>query len=120
MTTTQPQVLLGHDVSRAAREYITQHAAPSKWVPGCYESESLCRAQSRVRFDLKIEEAELVRSSYGWSVRSASGLDNFARLASSRMGEVDGSYESALAWARQWQAQSPTTRYVTTREAVAV
>jgi hypothetical protein len=44
-------------------------------------------------------------------VRSGTGLENFALLASSRAGQVDGSYEDALRWATKWCADSPERRY---------
>ena len=59
--------------------------------------------------------AELVESSFGWSVRYDSGLQDWGLLASSRRGDVDGSRASAEAWAKTWQARDPSRRYVWAR-----
>lgn len=52
---------------------------------------------------LGFREAELVESNYGWSVRYASGLQNFGLLASSRARQVDGTLADAIRYAREWQ-----------------
>lgn len=62
-----------------------------------------------------IVEAELVKSSYGWSVRYASGLYNFGLIASAR--SIGGTLEGAIEYATRWQAQAPSQRYVTMMEA---
>lgn len=59
---------------------------------------------------------EIVCSLYGHSVRADSGLQGFALLAGKRLGNVDGSYESAEAWAKAWAAQDPSRRYVWKRK----
>lgn len=78
---------------------------------GYRESEALCAVQ-REQARRGILAAELVESVYGWSVRYASGVQNFGLLASSRRGQVDGSRADAEAWARRWVAQDPGRRYV--------
>ena len=75
-----------------------------------YESEALCGFQ-RECSSRGILGAEIVKSMYGHSVRYDSGLQDFGLLASSRAGTLDGSLESAEAWARQWVAAAPAQRY---------
>jgi len=58
-------------------------------------------------------EAELVESDDGWSVRHASGLQDFALISSSRAGQVDSSFEGAVAAAKLWADYDPKHRYVT-------
>ncbi len=72
---------------------------------------NLCAAQER---DARagILGAEIVRSMYGYSVRYDSGLQGWAILAGCRRGDLDGSYDAAVAWARRWQAADPDRRYV--------
>jgi len=55
--------------------------------------------------------AQLVRSMYGWSVRYDSGLQGWGLLASTRSGQLDGSFKAAVEWAENWQAQDPARRY---------
>lgn len=79
-----------------------------------FPSEDLCAwqiAESR----RGIIEAEIVESLYGYSVRYASGIYNFGLIASSRAREVDGSIESAIAYAKRWQSADPERRFVTAR-----
>lgn len=77
-----------------------------------FNSEALCRwQQSEARYG--IIEAEIVASNYGFSVRYASGLQNFGLLASSRAREIDGTYEGAVTWAKAWAARDPDRRFVT-------
>lgn len=77
-----------------------------------FASDALCDWQVAVA-RRGYREAELVKSIYGWSVRAASGLENFALLASCRASQVDGSFEDAVRWARAWAAQDPARRWVT-------
>jgi hypothetical protein len=60
--------------------------------------------------------ASLVKSFYGWSVRYDSGLQEWALIASSRAGQLDGSFAAAVRYARRWQAEDPERRYVTAPE----
>lgn len=81
-------------------------------TPRGYESEQLCALQqSQARAGYL--GAELVESIYGWSVRYNSGLQNFGIIFGSRRGNLDGTYEDAVAKAKAWQAQDPERRYVT-------
>lgn len=63
-----------------------------------------------------VVEAEIVRSMYGFSVRYASGLQDFALLAGARMRTVDGTLADAIRWAKNWQAQCSNNRFVTMPE----
>jgi hypothetical protein len=83
-------------------------------MPGCFDSQTLVAFQIRMS-GLGYIEAEIVESSYGYSVRYASGLQNFGLIFSSRNREVDGTLEGAIAAAQKWQAQAPSHRYVSRR-----
>lgn len=61
-------------------------------------------------------EASIVKSIYGYSVRYASGLQNFDIIASARRGQLDGTFEDAVRYARAWAAEDPDRRFVTTWE----
>lgn len=52
----------------------------------------------------------------GWIVHSDSGLQDWQGLASIHLGNVDGSYDDAVRWATEWQAEDPTHRYVWRRK----
>ena len=75
-----------------------------------YHSESLCKVQESeaARGYLGVE---LVQSFYGYSVRYDSGLQDWALLASSKSGELDGSLENAVEWAKKWVSADPARRY---------
>lgn len=60
--------------------------------------------------------AELCKSIYGWSVRASSGLDGFALMAGTRSGDLDGSYEAAVAWVIRWCENDPDHRYAFVRK----
>lgn len=77
-----------------------------------YESERLCEVQSS-QGARGFLGAQLVKSLYGWSVRYDSGLQNFGLIAGSRSGQLNGSLEDAVRYARAWQAEDPERRYVT-------
>lgn len=103
-------IIAGLDVVEAIRaERARTVAAGSR--PGTFDSETLCRHQERIA-SRGVLGAEIVKSNYGYSVRYDSGLQNWGLLASSRAGTVDGSLEAAIAWAKTWQAEDPTRRYV--------
>lgn len=87
------------------------NAAPMRG--GGRDSAALCDWQMQIS-QLGILEAELVLSNYGWSVRYASGLQNFGLIASSRNKQVDGTYADALRAAREWAERDLSRRYVTT------
>lgn len=95
--------------------FVQASAMPSQTRAGCWESESLCRAQSRLWCDGYLE-AEILSTAYGYSLRHASGLENFALIASARSGDVDGTYDGALQAAASWVAVDPSRRTVFTRE----
>lgn len=84
--------------------------ARCEWTGYGYASEQLCTLQ-REQAARGIHGAEIVVSNYGCSVRSDSGLQNFALLASSRAKQVDGTLEDAERWAHAWVARDPTRRY---------
>ncbi len=53
--------------------------------------------------------AEIVVTIYGYGLRYASGLQNFAIIASA---QYLGTLEKALAYAQRWAAQNPDTNFV--------
>jgi len=106
-------VLFGNDVYEAQRVRKIALLGDKETYP----SEVLCRWQiSESKYG--ICEAEIVESFYGYSVRYASGIMNFGIIAGCRSGQLDGSWEAACAFAKDWQARVPG-RYVTTSERVA-
>lgn len=77
-------------------------------------SGSLCAQQER-EARAGVVGVELVRSNYGWSVRYDSGLQDFGLVASARAKQVDGTFDSAAAFAVAWVAQDPDRRYAHAR-----
>lgn len=75
-----------------------------------FNDEALCALQ-RAEARRGILGVEIAESMYGWSVRYNSGLQNFALLASSRRGDLDGTYEAAEKFAIDWVAADPERRY---------
>lgn len=100
-------IVAGLDLVEAMR---AERKRRCRWTGYGYESEGLCAVQ-REESANGIRGAEIVTSNYGCSVRSDSGLQNFALLAGSRCGMLDGSLEDAERWARAWVAEDPTRRY---------
>ena len=111
-------VVVGQAVAAALEAEREQ--LPRGAYPGTFSSEPLCAWQREVHFR-GFRDVELCQSIYGWSVRSGSGLDNFALLASvKRYGNVDGTYEDAVRWATEWCAVHPDRRYAWTRSPLEV
>jgi hypothetical protein len=81
----------------------------------CFDSEALCRFQLS-QANKGIIAAILVKSIYGWTVRYDSGLQDFAIIAGTRSGQLDGSLEDAERYAREWCARDPERRYAYRRE----
>lgn len=102
------EFLAGQDVAAAiAARRLTLPAKGSRNY-----DEALCALQ-RTESALGYLEAQIVESNYGYSVRYASGLQNWGIIYSSRSKQVDGTLEDAIAKAREWQAVDPRRRYVT-------
>lgn len=104
----------GQDVADKIAALKAKMVLPSLTRPGCYDSETLCAFQSDVSSAGYIE-AEIVESNYGFSVRYASGLQNFGLIFSAKAKQVDGTYEGAVAAAQKWQQTDPEHRYVSCR-----
>jgi len=61
---------------------------------------------------------EVVKSAYGWTVRCASGLDNFQSVAASGCdAHSPGSYAAAAAWGINWANDDPGNRECFVRKA---
>jgi len=105
---TDRTIIAGHDVFEAqrARKIAALGDKP------LYDSEALCRFQQTEARHC-IVEAEIVKSFYGYTLRYASGLQNWGLIAGCRNGELDGSYEDAVQAAQDWQSADPERRYVT-------
>lgn len=85
------------------------------WTGRGYNSGDLCLLQ-REQAARGILGAEVIISSHGHSVRYDSGLQDFALLAGSRSGMLDGTLEHAERWAREWVAKDPERRYAWRRQ----
>ena len=79
-------------------------------VKNRYASEALCAWQVQEHRN-GIRAAQIVQSNYGYSVRHASGLDNFGLIASARARQLDGTLEAAIGAAKAWCAVDPSRRY---------
>ena len=93
--------------------------AKCRWTGYGYASDDICALQQQ-QAARGIIGVEIVKSNYGFSVRYDSGLQNFGLVASARRGELDGSYEAASAFCREWVNRDAARRYAWTRKAVAV
>jgi hypothetical protein len=104
---------------------IRQLATGAQWV-GSFNLPALQELQHR----RGRRSAEVVKSLYGFGVRSASGLDGFRLLAAkprelkpvfqnSGIEPIPGTYASAVAWAMSWAAEDPTNREAFVRNGVA-
>ena len=105
------RIIAGETVYQA--EQARKHA--SLGVKNQYASETLCAWQVQ-EHRRGIRAAEIVQSNYGYSVRHASGLDNFGLILSARARQLDGTLEAAVVAARAWCAQDPDRRYAYIRE----
>ena len=80
-------------------------------------SEELCKRQEKA-YGMGICEAMIVKSIYGYSLRYASGLNNFGIIRRARdIG--DGSYEAAYNYAVEWVAKAPNARFVSCYDPIA-
>lgn len=95
-----------------------ERTVPHSKKPGMsqyFESEPLCRWQSEC-YSRGVRGVEIVKSIYGFSVRYDSGLADFGLLASSRYGQLDGTFEDAVRYATEWCNEDPARRYAWTRD----
>lgn len=74
-------------------------------------SEQLCKHQEQVS-RRGVVEAEIVESIYGYSVRYASGLQDFGLILPAR-GREDPSLAFAEEYCRKWVAADPERRFAT-------
>ena len=105
------QVIIGADVWAALQKEKDLMVPKSRFRGGYYDSEALCRWQSEKSGE-GYTSVELVESLYGWSVRYASGLQDFALLAGARRGNVDGTLQDAVRFAYKWASANPEKRFV--------
>jgi hypothetical protein len=107
------RVIIGYKVAEEIAAFKAQMVAPSKTVPGHLDITSLVDFQRAMSFKGYIE-AEIIQSKYGYNVRYASGSPDLGLISPAR--GTDGSFERAFNAAKAWVEQTPTLRYVTTRE----
>lgn len=92
-----------------------QIARVARTTSGRFDSRQLCKLQSEQ--DARgIIGVFLVESIYGWTVRYDSGLQNFSILTGIRQGNLDGSLEAAITFAKEWVLVDPTKRYAWRRK----
>lgn len=89
-----------------------QKVAKSKFVEGCYASDSLVPWQQEIS-RRGILGAEIVKTIYGYSLRYDSGLQNFGIIT----GRI-GTLEQAENIAREWIAREPAKRYAWIRKGI--
>lgn len=105
------QVIAGQDVASIVKsEYDAMHARRAA-DPRRASREDFANLQTALS-QRGFVEAELVESRYGWSVRYASGLQNFGLISAAR-DRADRSYEAAVAIAQAWVAVDPSRRWAT-------
>ena len=84
-----------------------QEGLPPRFTPG--RDKVLCSNQIQAH-SAGFQEARLVKTIFGYSVRYASGLDNFAVLFGGRMMGRHVSYQEALQWGKDWVDAKPEYR----------
>lgn len=110
----QPWMIIVAGEELIARMEAEQRALVPETGRG-FASEQLCELQ-RKQARRGLLGAEIVQSNYGYSVRYDSGLQNWGLLASSKSGQLDGSWDAAVAWVKSWVAQDPDRRYAWARK----
>lgn len=108
-------VIAGQEVADRIAALKAQKVLLSQKRPGCFDSESLCAHQREVS-NAGFIEAQIVATSNGFSLRYASGLQNFGLIRDAR--SCGGTLEGAIEAAKKWQATNPTRYWVTRTVAV--
>jgi hypothetical protein len=93
MTTYSHTIIAGQDVADRIAALKAKNVLPSRKRPGCFDSESLCAHQRHVS-DAGYIEAQIVETLHGYSLRYASGLQNFGLIRSSQ--DCGGTLEGAI------------------------
>lgn len=89
------------------QKWQDQIEARCRKIGNCFESEQLCRVQ-RDQSAAGRREAHLCRSIYGWTLRYASGLQEWGIIYSSK----NHNPQNCLTEALNWVATSPELRSV--------
>lgn len=63
-----------------------------------------------VQFQKGRRHAELIRSMYGWYVRSGTGLEGFAIMYTPNQGVADRGFLDAFMWGCVWAEEDPENR----------
>lgn len=87
-------------------------------APGAWDAETQSRtAQGEYLPDIQEDqrsrgklEAEILRSIYGWYVRSGSGLDNFGIMYIPIQDVADKGFAEAMDWGNKWAEEDPQAR----------
>jgi len=109
--------------------FILLAGRPEKWDEEIRQ-QARCAGNQKVGINLpKLQEdqrsrgrrsIEVVKSGYGWTVRCASGLDDFQLVAGSRHGaHWPGTYAAAAALGINWANEDPENRDCFVRKAEA-
>lgn len=107
-------LVAGAEAQQAEDASRQRNVIASQNRPGNFGSGSVVYWQTHEGRQFRV--AEVTSSIYGWYIRSASGLDGFSILASSRPGsELDGSFTAAAKWAEEWVSEDSAHRYAFAR-----
>jgi hypothetical protein len=109
------------------QEFVLLAGRPEKWdeqvrqqasgAAGQNVSANLLESQEH-QHDRGRRSVELVKSACGWTVRCASGLDNFQLVAGGRHdAHWPGTYAAAAAWGINWANEDPQSRECFVRKA---
>lgn len=104
------------------KHFVLLAGNPQKWDDETKQQVScgvnICRVQED-QHARGFRSATIVKSIYGYGVRSTSGLDGFSILASTKdspkRGVLDGTIEDAVRWGKEWVAQDPDNRELIAR-----
>jgi hypothetical protein len=105
------------------QHFTVIHAASPRWDEELrrevkVNGRSLTEVQE-AQFAAGFRSAEIVKSGHGYVIRSATGLNGFRIIATDWFAEAppsrafpNGSYESAVEWAKAWAEVDPDNREV--------
>lgn len=84
---------------------IENAVLPSQRVPGCFDSDSVCAAQGKMRA-LGFHDVTVFKSIYGWSVVSIDNMQTRTLMFGLE------SRQAAIDWAIEWQKEDAQNRQV--------
>ena len=93
--------------------FVLLAGKPDKWdaelTEECRNGAQLPQVQER-QFRQGRRHAELMRSMYGWYVRSGTGLDGFALMFTPRQDVADKGFFEAFTWGCAWAEEDAENR----------